>query len=87
MTEQRIYSLYKPEKINIIFLYRNDDLNTFDLLAGKHFTQASPLLSLESLAAIPPNTRTLFSEGKEDTFERPEDCLIEVSAAVEKGSV
>jgi hypothetical protein len=31
------------------------------------------LASLESETAIPPNIRTLFSEGREDTSERPGD--------------
>ena len=32
-----------------------------------------PLASLASEAAIRPNIRALFSDGKEDTSERPED--------------
>jgi hypothetical protein len=35
--------------------------------------EASPLASLVFEATTPPNIRTLFSEGKEDTSERPGD--------------
>ena len=35
--------------------------------------EPSPLASLASEAATPPNIRTLVSEGKEDTSERPGD--------------
>ena len=35
--------------------------------------RASPLPSLGSEAMIPPNIRTLFSEGKEDASEMPGD--------------
>jgi hypothetical protein len=41
--------------------------------SSRDIGEASPLASLDSETANPPNIRTLFSEGKEDTSERPGD--------------
>jgi hypothetical protein len=41
--------------------------------SARDIGEASPLASLVFEATIRPNIRTLFSDGKEDTFERPGD--------------
>jgi hypothetical protein len=44
-----------------------------EILDPGYTGEPSPLASLASETAIPANIRTLFSEGKEDTSERPGD--------------
>ena len=43
------------------------------ILAQGYTAEASPLASLGSETAIPPNIRTLVSEAKEDTSDGPGD--------------
>jgi hypothetical protein len=54
-------------------LYADQGVGGREILAPGYTGEASPLASLVSEAAIRPNIRTLFSEGKEDTSERPGD--------------